>query len=187
MAKNTRKSIISRRYAKALFAQASGDAARNSAESDLAKLAEIVGGSEELEKTFANPINSKESLSDVAEALCKKAKVGKLVATFCQVLAENRRLQIIPEISEAFSQLSAAARGELKVQVTTAHELKPAQAKKLTEKLSKATKQKISLQQETNQALLGGLTLRMGSVMLDSSIAGRLNRLGSYLKNKNVA
>ena len=98
------------------------------------------------------------------------------------VLADNRRLSETSSVARAFSTLAAAHRGEVTAEVTSAHALSAAQTKALLATLKTRVGSNVAIQTKVDPSLLGGLTVRIGSQMIDNSIKTRLNTLANQMK-----
>jgi len=98
------------------------------------------------------------------------------------VLASGRRLSALPAIIADFGQLAAAARGEITARVTSARKLDAKQQAALLEQLKAGLGRDVALEMHVDPEILGGLVVRVGSRMIDSSIATKLNTLGQRLK-----
>ena len=101
---------------------------------------------------------------------------------FLGVLAENRRLSALPQIIRAFRQLASRHRGEVAAEVTSAHPLTEGQVAELKQQLRTRVGREVSVDLSVDPDLLGGLVVRIGSQMIDSSIRTRLNALASAMK-----
>jgi len=176
------KSVLSRRYAKALFGLASEQNKLDDVAKDLIEINKMVESSDDLQKVLKSPIISKEKLSGAIQVLFRKAGISVLTMRFCDLLGENRRLTILPEISKQFAELLAEAKGEVVAEVISASSLSANDEKKITARLEKATEKRVRLKKVVNEDIIGGLILKVGSGMLDSSIGGRLDRLKLHLK-----
>jgi F-type H+-transporting ATPase subunit delta len=100
---------------------------------------------------------------------------------FVRVLAQNHRLLLLPEIAEQFAALRAAIENTIDVEVVSAVPLDAAQADKLTAALSKRFKRQVRMQTSVDSSLLGGAVIRAGDLVIDGSLKGRLERLGTEL------
>ena len=98
------------------------------------------------------------------------------------MLAGNRRLSALPDVVRAFSAIAAAARGEVTAEVTTAHPLDAAQLADLSAKLKEREGRDVKVKASVDPDILGGLVVRIGSTMIDSSIRTRLNSLAQAMK-----
>ena len=102
---------------------------------------------------------------------------------FLTVLSENRRLQLLPEISQQFDVLKANREKAVDVEVTAAFELDADQQQKLSDALSAKLERKVNMQVSLDKSLLGGAVIRAGDTVIDGSIRGRLAKLAESLNS----
>lgn len=102
-------------------------------------------------------------------------------ANFLRLLAENRRLKLLPEIAAQFEVLRAGAEGQADVQVLTAMALAPELEQRLTAALEQRLKLKVRLHVEIDPSLIGGAIVRHGDLVFDGSLRGRLGRLATAM------
>ena len=100
---------------------------------------------------------------------------------FLTVLSENRRLQLLPEISHQFDIMKANREKAVDVEVIAAHELDAEQQQKLSDALSAKLERKVNMQVSLDKSLLGGAVIRAGDTVIDGSIRGRLAKLAESL------
>jgi hypothetical protein len=105
-----------------------------------------------------------------------------LTKNFLGVLAANRRLALLPAVIRDFAALNAARKGEVTATVTAAHKLTAAQQKALGAKLKAGIGRDVALTVNVDPSILGGLMVRVGSRLIDSSLKTRLDMLGQALK-----
>jgi F-type H+-transporting ATPase subunit delta len=170
------------RYAAALYELASESKAVSAVESDLEALGAAVAESADLAALIRNPRVGRDAAAKAMDSVAKLLKVSPLTSNFLGVLAANRRLAALPDIVRAFAAIAAAARGEVKAEVTSAHPLSPAQLKTLGEKLKAREGKDVKLSATVDSEILGGLIVRIGSTQIDSSIRTRLNTLANAMK-----
>jgi F-type H+-transporting ATPase subunit delta len=170
------------RYAAALYELASEGKAVGAVEADLEALGAAVAESAELAALIRNPRIGRDAAAKAMETIGKVLKVSPLTAKFLGVLAANRRLAALPDVVRAFAAIAAAARGEVKAEVTSAHPLSPAQLKTLGDKLKAREGKDVKLTATVDPEILGGLIVRIGSTQIDSSIRTRLNTLAHAMK-----
>jgi len=115
-------------------------------------------------------------------ALMEKAAMGELTRRFVGVVAENRRLFVLPDMIAAYGALLAAHRGEARVEVISARTLTEKQLTAIGAALKKAVGGRVAVDEKVDPGLLGGLIVRVGSRMVDSSLATKLQRLGLAMK-----
>ena len=100
---------------------------------------------------------------------------------FVAVLAENHRLPLLPEIAAHYEVLRAQVENTVDVEVISAVPLDAAQADKLRQALDKRLKRRVRMQNRVDATLLGGAVIRAGDLVIDGSLKGRLERLGTEL------
>ena len=170
------------RYASALFELASENKAVAAVEQDLAALGQALVESADLAALIRNPQVGRDAAAQAVDAVAGLLKLSPLTRKFLGVLAQNRRLAVLPEIVRAFATIAAAARGEVKAEVTSAHPLSATQLKALAAKLKAREGKDVTLSATVDPAILGGLVVRIGSTQIDNSIRTRLNSLANAMK-----
>ncbi|MFC4291667.1 F0F1 ATP synthase subunit delta [Sphingorhabdus arenilitoris] len=170
------------RYAAALFALANENKKVASVESDLSKLRSALAESAELKALTTNPVLSRKDAQTAIAAVAKSMKLDALTANTLGVLAQNRRLDQLKAVADAFTMLAAQDRGEVTAEVTTARPLTAAQGKKLAEQLKLRVGSDVAINAKVDPAILGGMTVQIGSQLIDNSIKTRLNSLATAMK-----
>lgn len=172
------------RYASALFDLAREKDAVSSVESDLDNFGAAIRESADLAALIRDPqisrANAEQAMAGVAGVLGSSA----LTKQFLGVLAQNRRLSALPDIVRAFGAIAAAYRGEVTAEVTSAHPLDDSQLAALAAKLKEREGREVKLKASVNPEILGGLVVKIGSRMIDSSIRTRLNSLAQAMKGQ---
>jgi F-type H+-transporting ATPase subunit delta len=112
-----------------------------------------------------------------------KAGVSTLVANFAQVVAKNGRLFALPQIIKAFNDELSRRRGEIVAEVRVAAPLSAEQEARLLENLQAKHGKGVKLDVQIDASIIGGMTIRVGSVQIDSSLATKLNKLSMALKS----
>lgn len=170
------------RYATALFDLARDAAAIDTVEASLATVRTTLADSADFARLTASPLISRE---DAGRAIAATAAAMQLDATttrFLGVLADNRRLSQLPQIIRAFRALAAQHRGETTAEVASAHPLSDQQVAALRQSLRQRVGREVAVDLSVDPSLLGGLVVRIGSQMIDSSIKTRLNSLAQAMK-----
>jgi F-type H+-transporting ATPase subunit delta len=170
------------RYATALFELARDAKAINAVEASLASVSKAISESTDFAALTTNPVLSRDAAKKAVAAVAKTMKLDALTAKTLGVLAENRRLAETGAVARAFSALAAAHRGEMTAEVTSAHALSAAQMKSLSAKLKARVGSDVAISSKVDPSLLGGLTVKIGSQMIDTSIKTRLNTLAAAMK-----
>lgn len=170
------------RYATALFDLAEGEKALDAVAADLKTLQTMIGESDDLVRLIRSPVISREAQSKAMGALLAKAGCGALTKKFIGLVARNRRLFALPAMIEAFGRILAARRGEMTAVVTAATPLAARQAEALGASLEKAVGRKVAVDVKVDPAILGGLVVKVGSRMVDSSLKTKLQQLRLAMK-----
>lgn len=173
---------IAERYVKALFDVASKDGILAAVEADLKSLGNALAESKDLREFIANPLLGRDQQVAALTAILGSIKAQKLTVDFVTNLVAQKRLGVLSDIVTIFAQWAEKSRGELTAEVVSAAPLADADIAALKEKLGKAYGKKINLQLKQDASLLGGMVVKIGSIQLDSSLAGKLDRLQLALK-----
>jgi F-type H+-transporting ATPase subunit delta len=120
---------------------------------------------------------------DLLGGLSKQA-AGEPGRNFLRALAENRRLALLPEIAAQFGKLRAETENVVDVEVIAAREIAAPQERRLAAALKKRLGREVRMHTRIDQSLLGGAIVRAGDLVIDGSLKGRLERLGSALQNQ---
>ncbi|HEU4839642.1 MAG TPA: ATP synthase F1 subunit delta [Micavibrio sp.] len=188
MASNIRSSgTAAFRYASALVDLAIEQGAIQQIEQDVADLRQMLDSSQELQTLVRSPLVGAVAQQAALEVLADRAKFSALTKSFLLTLAKNRRLAEISNVLQAVSDNIVGRRGEILAKVESATELTAAQKKSLEESLSKTIGHPVSLDATTNSALIGGVVITLGSLMIDDSIRTKLERMGRAMKHNGKA
>lgn len=175
MSKQDGTALLSRRYAKALFALAQASGAVDAVLKNVEGL-KLACENATLQSLMQSPLVRKTAQLKAVEGLKSPLGLHALTVRFLQVLVENRRLAALPQVLEHFVELARAARGEALVVVTSAKQLDDAARRTLHTALEKKLG-KIALEEKVDASLLAGMIVRRGSHRLDASLKGRLQQL----------
>ena len=170
------------RYATALFELARDTKAIDKVEASLKLVAKALTDSSDFAALTTNPVLSRDAGKKAVAAVAKSMKLDPLTAKTLGVLAQNRRLAETGAVARAFASLAANHRGEVTAEVTTAHALSAAQSKALAAKLNARVGSDVAITSKVDPSLLGGMTVRIGSQLIDNSIKTRLNSLAQAMK-----
>jgi len=170
------------RYATALFELARDSRTVAAVEASLATIRQALADSPEFRALTTSPLIGRADAGRGIAAAARAMKLDKLTVDFLGVLAHNRRLGQLPAIIRAFRGLAAQWRGETTAEVTSAHPLSTAQVDALKQQLRQRIGREVAVELNVDPALLGGLVVRIGSQMIDSSIRTRLHSLAHAMK-----
>lgn len=173
---------LSGRYATALFELARDAKAIERVESSLVNVQKALGESGDFAALTTNASISRDAAKKAVAAIAKTMKLDPLTTKTLGVLAENRRLAETAAVARAFSALASAHRGEITAEVTSAYALTGEQMKALSVKLKERVGRDVAINAKIDPAILGGLTVKIGSTLIDNSIKTRLNTLAQAMK-----
>lgn len=174
-------STLARPYAKAAFEYAV-EAKDVQGWSDSLCLAASVAQQPAVEKLLSSPSATAEKQAEAVQNICGD-ELATASQNFISILSENRRLQLLPQISQQFEIMKANLEKAVDVDVVAASKLDAAQQKALSEALSAKLERKVNLQVSLDKSLLGGAVIRAGDTVIDGSIRGRLTKLAESLNS----
>jgi F-type H+-transporting ATPase subunit delta len=174
--------IIAARYAGALFDIADERHALDQVASDLEKLRALLADNADLAAALRNPTYDSAQQSRAIVEIAKAAGVSAVVLSLLGVLGKNRRLFALSAIADAFLGELARRRGQMTVDVTSAQPLTQEQSDRLVEKLNQTLAAKVRINAKVDPSLLGGLVVKIGSKLIDSSIRTKLIGLERIMK-----
>ncbi len=170
------------RYATALFELALESNAIDDVKGHLDQFDALVAESEDLRRLVRSPVFSADDQEKALVALLAKAGIGGLAANFLKLVASNRRLFAVREMVRAYRALVARHKGELTAQVTVAEPLSDPHRAAVQEALNSITGKHVGLDVTVDPAIIGGLVVKLGSRMVDSSLRTKLNSIKHAMK-----
>lgn len=184
MASNSRSSgTAALRYATALVDLAVEAGSIPQIEKDMADLALMLGASDDLRALIRSPLVKTGAQQAAMTAIAEKAGLSALTKNFLLTLAHNRRLKDLDGMIKAVNENIAARRGQIRAKVEAASELSAAQTKALEDQLTKTIGHPVAIDATVNASLIGGVTITLGSLMIDDSIKSKLERMGRAMKH----
>ena len=182
---DSRTGGLALRYATAVFELAAEERAVDSLAADLVTLKGLLQASPDLNRLVRSPIFSREEQAQGMEAVLAKAGTGALARKLVLLLAQKRRLFALADVIRAFESLVARQRGEISAQVTSARPLSAAETEELKHVLKSRLGREPKLEVTVDPSLLGGLRLKLGSRMIDSSLRTKLEGLRAAMKGSS--
>jgi F-type H+-transporting ATPase subunit delta len=173
---------VAGRYATALFELALEEKALDTVANDLNRFNQALDAFEDLTRLVKSPVFTAEEQGRALAAILDKIEIEGLTKNFLLLVAKNRRLFAAPDMIRAFRAMLARHRGEASASVVAASKLNEAQVMALKQALKAALGKEVMLEERVDPALLGGLVVRVGSRMVDSSLRTRLNTLKVAMK-----
>jgi F-type H+-transporting ATPase subunit delta len=179
-------SDIAGRYAAALFELADESGALETVEGHLAALDAALRDSADLRALIGSPLYSREQQASAMSAVMAAMDVGAPTSNFVGLMASKRRLFLLPDAIRAFNRLLAKKRGVVSAEIRAAAPLSDAQRADLERTLREATGADVAMNVIVDEALIGGLVVKVGSRMVDTSIRSALSRLQTAMKEVGV-
>lgn len=173
---------LSGRYAVALFDLARDGNALDTVANSLGAIKAAIAESADFKSLINNPVLSRDAAGKTIAAVASSMGIDPLTTKFLGVLAENRRLSQLPAVIRAYETLLSNHKGEVRAEVTSAHPLDSDQTAALQKNLRARVGRDVALDAKVDPAILGGLVVKIGSQMIDSSIRTRLNSLAHAMK-----
>jgi F-type H+-transporting ATPase subunit delta len=175
--------VADRVYARALYAAAKDENRVDAVGEELGDFVEAQRQVPELRELLRNPQLDRRVKASALEELLGGEE--QLVRNFLLLLAEKNRAGEIAEIAREFERLVAQEAGILDVELTTAVKLSDQEARDVIEQIEKASGRKVEATRSVDPDLIGGIVLQAGSLRLDASVRGRLNRLRQELAQRS--
>ena len=176
------RSEIAERYAEAFFELAQDEGKAPATEQDLDALRAAYDDSEDFRRLVLSPAFSSDQKTAGIAAVLEKGGADQLTRNFGQLLAKNGRLSLLLTAIAEFKRIAAEARGEVSAEVVSAHPLSDDQVAELKTQIGASVGKDVTLDTRTDPDLLGGLVVKVGSRMIDSSLKTKLARLRARLK-----
>ena len=181
-AEQAQETGLADRYASAIFELAQDEKSLEAVERDFVALRSLVGQSADLERLVKAPVFTREEQARAMKAVLEKIGAAKLTTQFILVMAAKRRLSVLTEVIRAFERHLARQRGEVQAQVTSARALSDAETEALKAVLKSKLGRNPRLEAKVDPTLLGGLVVKVGSRMIDSSLRTKLTSLRAAMR-----
>ena len=165
------------RYATALFDLARETNAIDAVKADLERFNGLVAESPDLTRLVRSPVFSADEQLQALSAVLERAEIGGLAAKFLKLVTTNRRLFAVRDMVKAYRQLVAEHKGEATAEVTVAERLKDEHVAALRSALKAVSGKDVDLDIRIDPAIIGGLVVKLGSRMVDTSLRTRLNAI----------
>ena len=179
---NPNVSGVAGRYATALFELAREERTVDVVKSDLDRFDAMIADSGDLDRLVRSPVFTAEEQVKALTALLDKAGIAGTSAKFLKLLANNRRLFAVRDVIRAFRTLVAHFKGEATAEVTVAEPLNDKNLEALKGALKQVTGKDVDLKVKVDPGIIGGLVVKVGSRMVDSSLRTKLNSIKHAMK-----
>ena len=172
--------VIANRYAEALFQLSEEENITKEIYNELHDVVEVIKNNKELDNVLKSPLVAKNEKTQLIEALFNN-KINNDLKNFLKILVEKGRISSLKSIELTFKELLNDKHNIIEVTVISAIALTEKQVKELEEKLSKKYNKNVTLENEVDQSILGGVLVRLGNTQIDGSVKTRLNNIKDQL------
>ena len=173
---------IAARYATAIFEISKENNSLSELEANVTELAAALGDSADLSALIASPILTRADQAKAISAVADKMGLTSVMKNGLAVMAEKRRLFVLPALLNELSALIAEEKGEVTAEVASAKALTKTQSEKLAKTLAARVGKDVKINATVDEDLIGGLVVKVGSKMIDTSIRSKLNSLQNAMK-----
>ncbi len=173
---------IAKRYATAVFELAKESRSLKTLEADVEALDGALTQSADLRSLITSPVYSRDQVTTAITAVAKKMNLSQIVTGTLGLMASKRRLFALPQVLTALRVLIAEEKGEVTAEITSAKALTKAQEAELAKTLKARVGKEIKLKLTVDESLIGGLVIKVGSQMIDTSIRAQLAALKNSMK-----
>ncbi len=170
------------RYATALFDLASETNAIDAVKADLDRFDALIADSADLLRLVRSPVFSTDEQLQGLGAVLERAGIGGLAARFLKLVTSNRRLFAVRDMIKAFRALVARHKGEVTAEVTVAEQLNDRHLEALRAALKSVSGKDVDLDVKIDPSIIGGLVVKLGSRMVDTSLRTKLNAIKHAMK-----
>ena len=172
--------VIANRYAEALFQLSEEENITKEIYNELHYVVEVIKNNKELDNVLKSPLVAKNEKTQLIEALFNN-KINNDLKNFLKILVEKGRISSLKSIELTFKELLNDKHNIIEGTVISAIALTEKQVKELEEKLSKKYNKNVTLENEVDQSILGGVLVRLGNTQIDGSVKTRLNNIKDQL------
>jgi len=174
--------LISDRYASALYDLASEKKLVDTVLDDLLFIQSMIKNNKDLKLVIKSPLIKSNDKLVILQNILKSKKPNELSSTFLKVLSKNKRFQKTLDIISQFKNINAQKRGDVLADITSAEKLSNEQQDNIKEQLRTILGDKLSLNYKVDEQIIGGLIIKVGSKMIDTSLSNKINKLKIAMK-----
>ena len=174
--------LISDRYASALYDLASEKKLVDVVLDDLLFIQSMIKNNKDLKLVIKSPLIKSNDKLKILQNILKSKNPNELSSTFLKVLSKNKRFQKTVDIISQFKNINAQKRGDVLADITSAEKLSNEQQDNIKEQLRKILGDKLSLSYKVDEQIIGGLIIKVGSKMIDTSLSNKINKLKIAMK-----
>ena len=174
--------LISDRYASALYDLASEKKLVDIVLDDLLFIQSMIKNNKDLKLVIKSPLIKSNDKLEILQNILKSKNPNELSSTFLKVLSKNKRFQKTVDIISQFKNINAQKRGDVLADITSAEKLSNEQQDNIKEQLRTILGDKLSLSYKVDEQIIGGLIIKVGSKMIDTSLSNKINKLKIAMK-----
>ena len=174
--------LISDRYASALYDLASEKKLVDVVLDDLLFIKSMIKNNKDLKLVIKSPLIKSNDKLVILQNILNSKKPNELSSTFLKVLSKNKRFQKTLDIISQFKNINAQKRGDVLADITSAEKLSNEQQDNIKEQLRTILGDKLSLNYKVDEQIIGGLIIKVGSKMIDTSLSNKINKLKIAMK-----
>ena len=174
--------LISERYGSALYDLASEKKCIDSILNDFEVAEKVLKESSELRQVIRSPLVNSDEKLNILLKIFSQSNLHDLTTTFLKVLSDNKRISNLISIILQFKKINSEKRGDITADITSADELSEDEKNNITNQLKNSLGQKLSLNFDVDKDIIGGLIVKVGSKMIDTSLANKINKLKIAMK-----
>ena len=174
--------LISDRYASALYDLASEKKLVDVVLDDLLFIQSMIKSNKDLKLVIKSPLIKSNDKLEILQNILKSKNPNELSSTFLKVLSKNKRFQKTVDIISQFKNINAQKRGDVLADITSAEKLSNEQQDNIKEQLRTILGDKLSLSYKVDEQIIGGLIIKVGSKMIDTSLSNKINKLKIAMK-----
>ncbi len=174
--------LISDRYASALYDLASEKKLVDVVLDDLLFIQSMIKNNKDLKLVIKSPLIKSNDKLEILQNILKSKNPNELSLTFLKVLSKNKRFQKTVDIISQFKNINAQKRGDVLADITSAEKLSNEQQDNIKEQLRTILGDKLSLSYKVDEQIIGGLIIKVGSKMIDTSLSNKINKLKIAMK-----
>ena len=167
----------SKSYALALYQLAKESSELDKVEEGIKSLSKLLKDSPDFKEAILNPTVAKEDKKNVLLAIAEKNNFSNILKKFLSFISIKNRLFFLNKICDTFLNLISSNKGELKAKIVSSNKLTEEEKKMILKELSENFKSSLNINYEYNPDLIAGLTIQIGSTMIDTSIRSKLKKL----------
>jgi F-type H+-transporting ATPase subunit delta len=173
---------IADRYATAVFELAGDGEGLDGLERDVDALSQALGESEDLRQVIRSPIYTRSEQEAAIGAVAGRIGLSEMMSRTLRLMATKRRLFVLPQLLKALRHRISNARGEVTAEVVSASPLNDEQRSRLAETLTRQAGRDVRIDMSVDEGLIGGMRVRLGSKMIDTSIRSKLDAMQNMMR-----